>query len=137
MSGKKFDSGKSPVVQGGLHYFPRAIMAVAAVSDYGANKYDVPFSEKNWELVSDGFNRYTDGLGRHLCLEGLEQYDTGTYDPTGAKGSELLHAAHVAWNALARLEKLLADGVPLRMPAPLIIGAATLRNVEEDDGVPF
>lgn len=107
--GKKFDAGKAPIVQGCLHYFPKALLAVAQVSAYGAKKYNVPFSDKNWSRLEDAFNRYTDGMGRHLMLESLEATDTGAYDPTGAKGSEMLHAAHVAWNALARLELLLAQ----------------------------
>lgn len=123
--GKKFDGGKAPLVQGCLHYFPRALLAVAAISDYGAKKYNVPFSDKNWARLENGIARYTDGLGRHLALEGLELYDTGDFDPTGAAGSGFLHAAHVAWNALAKLESMLAEQVALKKP------------VEEDDGIPF
>ena len=108
-SGVKYDAGKAPIVQGCIHYFPKALLAVSEVSAYGANKYKVPFNDKNWMRLDGAFNRYTDGLGRHLALEGLEQTDSGEYDPTGQPGSNLLHAAHAAWNALARLELLLTE----------------------------
>ena len=105
--GKKFDQGKAPLFQGCLQYFPRALMCVANVSAYGAKKYDVPFSDKNWSRLDDAFNRYTDGLARHLTLEGVSERD----DESG-----LLHAAHAAWNALARLELLLNS-----MDEPVVI----------------
>lgn len=105
--GKKFDAGKAPIVQGCIHYFPTALAAVAQVSAYGAKKYDVSFSDKNWQRLDNAFNRYTDGLGRHLALEGVSAHDDE---------SQLLHAAHAAWNALARLELLLGEGASLVNP---------------------
>lgn len=107
-AGKKYDLGKSPIVQGCLHYFPTALKAVAEVSAYGADKYCVPFSDKNWARVADGANRYMDADGRHLLGEAEE----GMYD----RESGLLHAAHHAWDALARLQLLLASGTPLVDP---------------------
>lgn len=106
--GKKFDAGKAPLVQGCLHYFPKALLAVAQVSAYGAKKYNVPFSDKNWSRLHDAFNRYGDADGRHLIYEAID----GLYDPE----SKLLHAAHHAWDALARLELLLATGVTVQEP---------------------
>lgn len=95
--GAKLDSGKPPIYRGAIAYFPRAISAVAAVSAFGASKY----AWKGWESVPDGFNRYTDAMVRHLVSEGKgEDLDSD---------SRLLHAAHTAWNALARLEILLKD----------------------------
>lgn len=95
--GAKLDAGKAPIFQGILNYFPRALDAVANVSLVGASKY----AWKGWESVPDGINRYRDALGRHLLKEGIE----GLYDSeTG-----LLHAAQVAWNALAALELILRD----------------------------
>jgi hypothetical protein len=93
---RKDDQGKAPVVRGVLGYFPRAIKAVAQVSDFGAKKY----AWGGWLHVVDGFIRYTDGLGRHLVEEGIQETD----DESG-----LLHAAHAAWNALARLELKLRE----------------------------
>lgn len=93
----KYDGGKSPIYRGALSYFPRAISAVATVSAFGASKY----AWKGWEGVDDGYNRYSDAMVRHLGYE-AEGEDV---DPD----SGLLHAAHTAWNALARLELLLKD----------------------------
>ena len=95
VGGIKYDGGKSPVFRGALSYFPRAISAVADVSAFGAKKY----AWKGWEQVEDGYDRYSDALARHLAYEGKGE----SYDPD----SNLLHAAHAAWNALARLELLL------------------------------
>ena len=100
--GKKFDTGKAPVVQGVFDYFPRAIMAVAKVSEYGHNKYDVAYDDQNWRRVEDAIDRYRDANGRHMLYESID----GLHDPE----SKLLHAAHAAWNALAYLEMMLTDG---------------------------
>lgn len=94
-SGAKLDAGKSPVLRGVLQYFPRALEAVANVSLHGSTKY----AWKGWHDVPDGINRYGDALARHLLAEVTE----GPID----KASGLMHAAQVAWNALARLEKML------------------------------
>ncbi len=95
--GSKLDAGKAPIIRGVIRYFPRALSMVAEVSNFGANKY----TWHGWETVPDGFNRYSDAMGRHLVGESVD----GNLDPeTG-----LLHAAQVAWNALARLELLLRE----------------------------
>lgn len=95
--GAKLDYGKVPVVRGVLQYFPRALLAVGQVSEAGARKY----SWKGWESVPDGIVRYRDALGRHILYEDIEgpiDSDTG-----------LLHAAQIAWNALAVLEMMLRE----------------------------
>lgn len=95
--GAKLDAGKSPIRRGLLEYFPRACLAVAEVSAHGAEKY----SWNGWETVPDGVNRYGDAMVRHSCkavIEGPRDADSG-----------LLHAAHEAWNALARLELMLRE----------------------------
>ena len=96
--GAKLDAGKVSVTRGCLHYFPRALLAVAELSSIGAKKY----SWKGWESVPDGINRYGDALGRHeLRIEGdftKRDGDTG-----------VLEATAVAWNALARLELILRE----------------------------
>jgi hypothetical protein len=103
--GSKLDFGKSPVFRGCLNYFPKALMAVANVSAYGANKY----SWRGWASVPDGYNRYSDALGRHLVKEMVEgPYDLEIRNDPKYPG-EVLHAAQVAWNALARLELYLED----------------------------
>ena len=98
-SGAKLDSGK---VRLGLVLlaFGRSLEAVGQVGTYGANKY----SDLGWVEVPSGIARYTDALLRHLLAEGRGEAS----DPQ----TELLHAAHVAWNALARLDLMLRQTSP-------------------------
>jgi dATP/dGTP diphosphohydrolase, N-terminal len=96
--GAKMDFGKAPVFRGLVDYFPQAISAVSEVSQKGAEKY----TWKGWETVPEGFERYSDAMMRHLCAESHEDIDQDT---------GCLHAAQVAWNALARLQLLInAEG---------------------------
>jgi hypothetical protein len=98
MSNKKFDEGKPPMLRGVLHSFPRALEAVAFVSQYGLKKYGRDDNSwHGWKLVPDGQDRYADALVRHLAAHGYDEE------------SGLLHAAHAAWNALAVLELLLME----------------------------
>lgn len=103
--GSKLDAGKSPVFQGLLSYFPAACVAVANVSRLGAEKY----AWKGWESVPDGFNRYSDALGRHLCAEGTDGPIDSTMKDSDGSIAGVYHASQVAWNALARLELLLKE----------------------------
>lgn len=95
--GAKLDAGKTSLYRGLIDYFPRACEMVAAVSTFGAKKY----AWKGWETVPEGFERYSDALVRHLISEGKGEL----LDPD----SEYLHAAHAAWNAMARLELKLRE----------------------------
>ena len=91
--GAKDDKAKP--MAGVLLDFSRALEAVVDVGTMGARKY----ARGNWQFVTNGHERYTDAMMRHLLAEShTEGYD----DESG-----MLHAAHVAWNALARLEILL------------------------------
>lgn len=93
----KYDNGKPCVYRGLVKYFPRAATAVAEVSTFGANKY----AWNGWQEVDDGINRYSDAMMRHIMQEAEgEEFDTD---------SELRHAAHTAWGALARLELILRN----------------------------
>jgi len=94
--GVKLDQGKLKMSLV-LGDFAKALTAVVNVGTYGAEKY----TEYGWLEVSSGRERYTDALLRHLFAE-LQGEDTDTE-------SELLHAAHVAWNSLARLQLILRD----------------------------
>ena len=94
--GAKLDSGKSPVWQGVLDYFPRAVKAVADVSMAGASKY----KWKGWETVPNGISRYRDALARHQVDESID----GRFDRDGFR-----HLAQQAWNALAALELVLRE----------------------------
>jgi hypothetical protein len=95
--GAKLDAGKSPALRGCVGYFPRAVLAVAAVSDHGAKKY----TWRGWESVPGGIDRYGDALVRHMAMEYV--------GPLHDADSGLLHAAHAAWNAMARLELILRE----------------------------
>ena len=92
-TGVKLDAGK-PTPRLIVQSMPRAMLAISEVGAYGAVKYE----EDGWEKVPDGFKRYTDAMFRHVIAEGLTSRD---------EESGLLHAAHAAWGAIARLELLL------------------------------
>lgn len=101
-AGAKLDAGKPRpgLVLGG---FATALVAVVEVGTYGAQKY----TDNGWKEVPNGVERYTDAMYRHLLAEAsgeLRDGDTG-----------ILHAAHAAWNALARLD-LLIRGKPGEIP---------------------
>jgi hypothetical protein len=95
-AGAKLDAGKvrPSLILGAM---PLAILAVAEVGTYGATKY----SDGGWQHVPRGIERYTDAMYRHLLKEASgEDEDSDT---------EMLHAAHTAWNALARLELIIRE----------------------------
>ncbi len=99
--GAKLDAGKTRlwlVLSG----FANALEEVGRVGTFGAKKY----SDDGWRFVPDGAARYSDALLRHLLAEARGE---GVDEDSG-----LLHAAHAAWNALARLELLLAETAKLR-----------------------
>lgn len=91
--GKKYDEGK-PRLAEMIQDFRLPLIEVAKVWAFGADKYD----KGNWRYVLGGEERYTNALMRHLVAEADTQKDDE---------SELMHAAHVAWNALARLHFLI------------------------------
>ena len=98
--GAKLDDGKNRlglVLSG----FARALLEVGKVGTYGANKY----TDNGWKSVPNAVERYTDAMYRHLLKEALdERFD---------KDTELLHAAHTAWNALARLDMIIRKSTKL------------------------
>ncbi len=91
--GAKLDAGK---VRVDLIFddMALALLEVAKVATHGAHKY----TEGGWIEVPNGHTRYTAAMDRHRLAEAIEPYDPD---------SQLLHAAHLAWNALARLELIL------------------------------
>lgn len=93
-AGVKHDADK-PFAWDVVQMFSRAIEAVAEVGTFGAKKYSLD----GWEKVPDGKRRYSNAMMRHMLKEMQGE----------AKDSEsgALHAAHAAWNALARLELIL------------------------------
>lgn len=97
--GAKLDADKIDYYSLFLDYFPRAVTAVAYVSEYGARKYHL----KGWEKVPNGYTRYSAADVRHIMKEMMGE----TYDDSD---SGLSHAAQHAWNAMARLELSLQAG---------------------------
>jgi hypothetical protein len=97
--GAKLDAGKNRlglVING----FSKALAAVGEVGTYGANKY----TPNGWLSVVEAEERYTDAMYRHLLAEASGELK----DPE----TEIHHAAHACWNALARLHFILekSDG---------------------------
>lgn len=95
----KLQANKPPVMTGVFLRFPRAMYEIAKTSAFSAQKHNKPAGSMDYlGLPADA---RTDALGRHLLEELLE-------GPVAAEGN-IMHAAQVAWNALARLERLLVD----------------------------
>ena len=92
--GAKLDAGKlrPALVLGG---FARALLEVTKVGTFGAVKY----TDDGWMQVENGVNRYDDAKLRHWLAEKVGEKSD--------RESEICHAAHEAWNALARLDLLL------------------------------
>jgi len=92
--GTKLDDGKPRL---GLVFMTmaRALQEVGEVATFGANEY----SDDGWLSVPDGERRYTHAMFRHLMEEAVG-------NERDAK-SKLRHAAHTAWNALARLDLMI------------------------------
>jgi hypothetical protein len=99
--GAKLDAGKVDVLRGAVQYFPNALLAIARVSELGAAKY----SWKGWATVPNGIRRYGAAMLRHVLADDPFAVDDGP----GGLGAEVLHASQAAWNALARLELILAE----------------------------
>jgi hypothetical protein len=96
--GAKLDKGKNRVALV-LSGFSNAIEEVSKVGTYGAEKY----SPNGWEKVDNGLERYDNAMLRHWLAEKRgEESDPDT---------ELLHAAHAAWNSLAYLELKLREKI--------------------------
>lgn len=122
--GAKLDAGKPRpgLVLGG---FARSLAAVVDVGTYGAKKY----TDNGWMEVPGGIARYTDAMHRHLLKEATGEWadpDTG-----------IAHAAHAAWNALARLDLMLRqrDGQEMRRAADYIERARLAMKANPELGV--
>lgn len=84
----------TPVFSGVLCYFPRALAAVAALSQIGNEQHN-PGTPLHWDRSKSGDE--LDALTRHLL-------EVGKFDTDGVR-----HSTKVAWRALANLEKELED----------------------------
>lgn len=82
--------------------FPKALEAIARCSEYGHLKYkDTDFDYLNYQRVEEGSKAYADAGLRHRL------YNKSATDIE----SQLPHAYHVAWNALAELELLVKENL--------------------------
>lgn len=91
------DKPRASLVLGG---FPDALLKVAEVGTFGADKY----SDNGWKAVPKAAERYKDALYRHLLQSEKNWID---------KESGLPHMAHAAWNALAVLQFILDGDKPI------------------------
>lgn len=119
--GAKLDAGKIPVFQGILDYFPRALMAVAEVSAFGASKY----AWKGWESVPEGRTRYKDASIRHMMYRAMGEH----VDPD----SGLLHECHEVWNHLAALELKLRERAERSSPPDFTLETKEQVNKSADE----
>lgn len=87
--GIKYDNNK-PRLAEMIIDFKEPLLQLCKVWEFGANKYE----KSNWKLVENGRDRYTNAMLRHLVQEEDFLFDDE---------SKLLHASHIAFNALARL----------------------------------
>jgi len=92
-NGIKYDNGK-PRLYEMIEDFKNPLIEVSKVWAFGAEKYQ----KYNWQFVKNPIDRYSNALMRHL-IEGKKADDE----------TKLLHASHVAWNALARLHFILLE----------------------------
>lgn len=100
--GIKYDEGKLRIAEM-LEDFAEPLQELCKVWQFGADKY----SKGNWKLVDNAEDRYTNAMLRHLMAEKLNYRDME---------SELPHAAHVAWNALARLYFIIYKTKQIQQP---------------------
>ena len=104
LAGRKYDKGKAPILQGLFQYFPLALTAIAKISQYGLEKYNLVYSDVNWAKVENGIARYSDAFGRHILGE---HSDPSGMDPE----SGFHHALQALWNDCARVELMLRQKV--------------------------
>lgn len=91
---------KTPAFQSVIARFPRAIAALALIGRDGCKKYSVPLADTSFLQVP--IEDFDNALVRH-------QLDMVIEGPINAKDGGHLHRGHIAWNALAALEKALAE----------------------------
>jgi hypothetical protein len=123
-----------PIYTGFVKYFPKAMAAVAQLSQV-ANEQHNPGQPVHW--AKEKSTDEPDALMRHLT----DQAQGEVYD-----GDGILHATKVAWRAMANLERLLDSGVemfklpPSRMDymfgagGPCVLTATELEIVRTREG---
>ena len=91
---------KPPAARGVVTRFPRAILELAKLSQYGTTKHEVSIDDVSYRDIPDGEGVLLDAQVRHICQEAI----TGEVNEDDG---DHLHATQEAWNALARLEIIL------------------------------
>lgn len=94
-NGIKYDTDKARLAEM-IVDFRKPLEELCKVWEFGANKYE----KSNWKKLDNGIDRYSNALMRHLIAEDICIYDNE---------SNLLHAAHIAFNALARLHFIIEN----------------------------
>ena len=94
-TGIKYDEDK-PRVAEFIADFGDVLLELTKVWVFGATKYGI----SNWKHVKNGKMRFTNAMMRHYIAEAEKETD----DETG-----LLHANHLAFNALMRLHFMLEE----------------------------
>ena len=89
------DPNKTKFLRYFFRKFPRAIQAVAEVSKLGDAKHNNA-TVRSYSGMENGHQEYSEAMIRHV----FDEIMTGPIDPEDGK----LHAARIAWAALARLE---------------------------------
>lgn len=97
----KDDKNKIPMYQGIVQSFPRALAAIAAHTQKGAEEPGHRWH--GWKEAQDGFHRYSNAFMRHLMDEGHGHYSSDDFKTLVAQ------VTATCWNDLARLEHLLTD----------------------------
>jgi hypothetical protein len=121
-SASKMDVGKAPIWRGFVAYFPRAMWAVAFVSEYGNRKYG---EWGGWRKVPNAIPRYLDADLRHL----LKTCTEGDYDDSD---SGLAHLAQKAWSAMAELEQAITEGhLEVRIGNDIVDGKPVLGTAKK------
>ena len=137
-------TSKPKVFLNSVGRFPRALQALAEVSRIGCAKRNLPDGDMNF---LDNPNTMSDMVReaeyRHSLRERINEIrDPASgmligpaYNPDPADG-HMLEAAYSAWNALARLECLLAAGFPLVDPKETLRpGGTNLYDAREDNPI--
>lgn len=85
-----------------IQKFPRALLEVARVAEWGDRKHNQPLGSKFYLEVPDADTTYLDAEARHMIAEVIE-------GPINAEDDGMLHKAQKAWSALADLEVFLRN----------------------------
>ena len=93
--GIKYDTEKLRMAEMITDFAPE-LEELCKIWTFGVNKY----GKGNWKLLKNGKERFSNALIRHLIEESKDLYD---------KETKLIHAAHIAFNAIARLHYVIKE----------------------------